>query len=538
VSAAISGAGVDPIGPDWDELVTVALVGTERRPLPAAVAPDGTPLAGAGLDRDEARVLAAAAVLAPWRAAGWRPAEDGGHPSGDPADTGVERGEITGRVAPAPPDERPVCSARAAQVLDLLLVPGTTFADPRGLILHWLTCAAAGGVRPPHRQLLPLLARATADGALRPGVAAVVDQRGRWLAAQRPDWAWVLVKVDRDPSAWATAGRAERLDLLRALRATDPGTARRLLEDDVATLPAAERAELVEALATGLGPEDEPLLESLLDDRARTVRMAAAALLDRLPASRRGERLAAALTALIGVSGRVRRRVEVDLPAEDAGPGLDRDLPGDARVSSPLVVALAGQLGLGNVSQGRRAARLRRLVAAAPLSTWGRAGFEPAAVIAAAEDRPELVVGLAAAVVAQADHYWAAALFARLPLPLLVPLVPPAIAEARLGLRVARATDTELSPVLVAAGAIAEPWTAGFSATVVDRARAVRVPHVMVAWRDLLAERLDPSVLPAVEAWIAATDTDGLRPLHRQVRQLHQALSMRRTITEELRGAP
>ena len=26
----------------WDELVTVALVGTERRPLPPAAAPDGT----------------------------------------------------------------------------------------------------------------------------------------------------------------------------------------------------------------------------------------------------------------------------------------------------------------------------------------------------------------------------------------------------------------------------------------------------------------------------------------------------------------
>jgi hypothetical protein len=88
--------------------------------------------------------------------------------------------------------------------------------------------------------------------------------------------------------------------------------------------------------------------------------------------------------------------------------------------------------------------------------------------------------------------------------------------------------------VLVAAGAIAEPWTAGFSATVVERVRAVRVPHVVVAWRDLLAERLDPSVLPALETWIADTDTDELRPLHRQVRQLHQALSMRKTITEEL----
>jgi hypothetical protein len=501
----------------WDDLVTTALVGTERRPLPAAAAPDGTPLTGPAAATDEARVLALAAVAAAWRTAGWQPAEAYG--------PGVD---------PAPPDTRPECSVRAAQLLDLVLAPGTTFADPRSLLGHWLACAAEAGVRPPHRLLIPLLARATTEVTLRSPVAGVVDRRGRWLAARQPDWGW-LVTIDAvpDSSGWATAGRFERVAMATALRATDPGEGRRLVTGELASLSAAERAELVETLGTGLGPDDEPLLEDLLDDRSRAVRVAAAALLDRLPGSRRAARLAGVLGPLVRTSGRVRRRVELELPDED-DPVLARDLPGDAHVSSPVASVVAGQLGLGGATQGRRAVLLRRLVAAAPLATWTDAGVDPSAAVTAAGGRPELVVGLAAAVVAQGDREWADALFDRLPLPALVPLIPPAVAEARLAARAARATDAELSAVLVAAGGIAEPWTPAFSAAVVARARRVEVPHVVVAWRNLLAERLHPSTVAVVEAWIAELVGDDARPLRRQVRQLHQALTMRRAITEEL----
>src|SRR5690606_9501107 len=41
----------------WDDLVTVALVGTERRPLAALAAPDGTELVEPVADTDEGRVL-------------------------------------------------------------------------------------------------------------------------------------------------------------------------------------------------------------------------------------------------------------------------------------------------------------------------------------------------------------------------------------------------------------------------------------------------------------------------------------------------
>jgi hypothetical protein len=503
----------------WADLVAVAVVGTERRPWPAATAPDGTDLAPAGAT-DEARVLATAAVLATWRAAGWRPAPEG-----------------AAVPDPAPEDEHPPCSPRAAQLLDVLMGSGTAFADQRGLIVHWLDACAGARRRPLHRHLIPLLSRATAEPSLRPAVAAVVDRRGRWLAARHPDWRWG-VEVGRhqppvDVAGWATADRAARLALLARLRVTAPDDARRLVASDLDGLPAGERAELVEALAVGLGPADEALLDDLLDDRARSVRVAAAALLDRLPGSRRADRLAERLAALIDVSGRLRRRVEVGLP-DEADPLLTRDLPGEPRMASPVVVAVAAQLGMAGVAQGRRAALLQRLVAAAPLATWRRAGADPAAVVAAAEERRELVVGLAAAVVAQRDAAWAAALFERLPLPALVPLVAPAAAEDQIGGRVTRAGDGELAGVVAAAAQLPAPWSGTFSATVVARFAMVDNVYVIATHRDLLAARLHPAVISEVEEWAAALTGDERRPARRQVRQLHQALTMRRAISEEL----
>jgi hypothetical protein len=152
--------------------------------------------------------------------------------------------------------------------------------------------------------------------------------------------------------------------------------------------------------------------------------------------------------------------------------------------------------------------------------------------VAAAQERTELVLGLAAAVIAQADRAWAPALFARLPLPALVPLVPAPVAEALLGGRVERASDGEVASVVAAAAHLPEPWSAGFSATVVARFRRVEQARTVAVQRDLLATRLHPSATAAVEAWLGGLPEDDLAR-RRPVGQLHQSLTMRRTIDEE-----
>jgi hypothetical protein len=97
---------------------------------------------------------------------------------------------------------------------------------------------------------------------------------------------------------------------------------------------------------------------------------------------------------------------------------------------------------------------------------------------------------------------------------------------------VARASDTELPAVVAAAAHLPEPWSPDLSATVVGRFRRVESPRVVAVQRDLLATRLHPSVTTAVEAWLAGLPEDDLAR-RRPVGQLHQALTMRRTIDEE-----
>ena len=67
-------------------------------------------------------------------------------------------------------------------------------------------------------------------------------------------------------------------------------------------LSAETRAAYVEALGVGLGPEDEPFLESALDDKSRQVRAEAVRLLATLPASRFAGRMTARLHERVEVA--------------------------------------------------------------------------------------------------------------------------------------------------------------------------------------------------------------------------------------------
>src|SRR5206468_3036992 len=100
---------------------------------------------------------------------------------------------------------------------------------------------------------------------------------------------------DETTRRYATAGRADRLALLEAVRSSEPARGRDLLASTWARDPAADRAALVGLLAVSLSDDDEPFLEAALDDRSANVRQIAAELLARLPNSRRSARMAARL---------------------------------------------------------------------------------------------------------------------------------------------------------------------------------------------------------------------------------------------------
>lgn len=347
----------------WDGLVAAALLGTERR---RPQANGDAMLAGIDWDDPEGALLASAAVLSTARAAGARPPEV---PAPDPA----------------PDEELPLCSREADAVLARIL------AEQPELLEEWLQRAAARGLLAWPRRLSALLAEATYDRRLRGVVLRAAGRRGGWLAARSDDWSWAT-KDPADAEAWDTGSRDERLAMLQAVREQDAAAGRALVEATWESDTADERRAFLIALASGLSSEDEPLLERALDDRRKEVRRAAAELLARLPGSALARRMSERLAPLVTTTGTLRKRLEVELPeAVDASMVRDGLQPKGAPRGT-----------------GPRAWWLRQLVAAAPLAFWSEhLGLAPEQIARLAPN--EMREGLVAAVAAQGDPEWAAA---------------------------------------------------------------------------------------------------------------------------------
>ena len=155
----------------------------------------------------------------------------------------------------------------------------------------------------------------------------LLGERGRWLAAQNPEWSWVTGTSGEGDNVWETGDRAARLAYLRKVRETQPGRARELLISTWKVEPAEDRAAFIAVLETGLSQDDEAFLEAALDDKRKEVRRKAAALLARIPGSalvtRMTERTLPLLRFTSPESGGVMKlkkskpaALEVTLPAE------------------------------------------------------------------------------------------------------------------------------------------------------------------------------------------------------------------------------
>lgn len=154
---------------DRNELVTLALLGTDRRPIPGLTDGDPADPVDALLD-DAARSALAARAGQLWTRQPAAPAGPGG----------------------APPDEGP---PEAQAILGRLL------ARPHpGMLNLWLAAAADHGCGAAP-QLWPELAAAASRLAevSRPLTSQVLGERGRWFVAQNPAWS-------RLASSWAAGG--------------------------------------------------------------------------------------------------------------------------------------------------------------------------------------------------------------------------------------------------------------------------------------------------------------------------------------------
>ncbi|MGE0434883.1 MAG: DUF5691 domain-containing protein, partial [Planctomycetota bacterium] len=305
------------------ELVKRALVGTGGSAVDAAT---GTPvdalvpqLAEHG---SEKRLLLLAGSASVCRVAGRL------------ADTGAEL------PAPAPDETRPECAAAAVARLAEL------FDDERKLLPGVLQQLDNAGLRLP-ASLLPLaMDRGAHNTRLRPLIAPLLGERGRWLAQFNSAWRWVQEHVrtrsinfdapiaDAEPPPddaehiWEEGALPARDTVLRQMRAHDPATARKWLEDVWSSERADTRATFMTALRIGLGIGDLEFLEAARSDRAGDVRMLAVQLLAELPGSPLGTRMRERAEAMLSIAdGTLQLKPPGKVPDDWKADGIDDTPP-------------------------------------------------------------------------------------------------------------------------------------------------------------------------------------------------------------------
>lgn len=287
----------------WQNILGVAAIGTERQGL--TLSPPGSLLGRAlnGLDTSdrEGALLGAVALASLHRQAGLGAATDNLPPPETCA-----------------PEQLPRCNATAGRHLARML--GGEFKE---VLPEWLAALGRARLRVPEEQLPALFDKANKERALRPLVVEVLGGRGRWLAAQNEAWGWAAAVIG--PDTWGTGGIAERLSLLRSLRATDPGKARELLLSTWKREYAKDREAFLQTFIVGLSDDDEPFLQEAMPDlfggdRSVSVWLTAGELLLQLPTSRLARRVLEQVCPLLSYE-----------EAAQGGPLIEVNVPDDVK---------------------------------------------------------------------------------------------------------------------------------------------------------------------------------------------------------------
>ncbi len=306
---------------DWARLTRDALLGAGRGGQPPAAAPpieafleQVEPGAQAG------RLLLAAAVQDLFEQASQLPAElpDGFEPY------------------PAPVDDRLELPPAVTAYLERLLN-----GQHRDCLPEFLAALQRINSRIPDLILPNLLLHGARFARQQADISPVVGPRGRWLARFHPRWQYAAVAAaDWDDLAarWRGSSLRERTQLLEQIRGQEPRVGRELLATTWRQEPDNNRIHLLRQMAIGLSMDDEPFLETALDDRSQPVRRLAIEQLQTLPESRFAARMSQYLTGIVHWSPAHRHKITVTFPPEPTAAMLrDGILPRGKRTLSNYI---------------------------------------------------------------------------------------------------------------------------------------------------------------------------------------------------------
>jgi hypothetical protein len=442
---------------NFDSLVQVALLGTERQPPPEKISSE-TPLAQLQqqsiLPNREQTLLSLAALSSIHERIGSLPPNDSRAP-----------------IAVAAAESLPRASNHAGGFLHRVL-KGDFSSIATELLREWLQTARATNQLVPPALLPLLLDAATSKPELRTILPSTVGERGQWLAKQNPNWSYVHSATAPDETKWETGELRERLALIQQLRGINPNRARELVLSTWKEEPPDERAAFIQTFVNGVTPADEEFLTEALADKRKEVRATAAMLLARIPTSQYLARLITRAKPLLKFVPSAKSLLKKQKPAQ-----IEVELP-DADDKSLRADALEAKAPKGI---GEKIWIVIQLLQLIPLSTWTQAWNVAPAQIANAEGdhKRELLGAWISAAIQHADSTWADALF---PLALasndqrlseLLDVLTPENAERHLEalFELKNEDRRQLQASLLARGTYS--WSAPFSRKVLDWLRAI-----------------------------------------------------------------
>ena len=416
----------------WSEMERVALLGTRRESIqlpPIAPALDRL-LSTLNTGDEEHALLSAAGTL----------------------DLYEQIGRLPARLQPAavvgvPAEDMPVCPPDAARYMAQMLE-----GPLRNLMPEFLEKLQEAGLRIPETLLPNMLAFGYKRAKVRPFILPLLGKRGRWLAGHHERWSYAAVDPGSWPSirhAWEQTSAVQRPSLAAQLRAEDAAQGRALIESLWRGENDRLRLLLIKQLEIGLSLDDEPLLETALDDRSRLVRRKAAELLAHLPQSRLCRRMIDYVPRYLSWTPDQTRQITVSLPAVTPAMrrsgivGAGSSLP--ARVRSQEITQLVGGVPLDSWAEAWQAGP-RAILRAIPTTSWPRT----------------LSAGFSLAAARQNDAFWAQAIIDELGIiPVtkrLIPILPAAYISA-LTLRALSETNLKELPKDSSLIAILRRWT-------------------------------------------------------------------------------
>ncbi|MCX7783950.1 MAG: DUF5691 domain-containing protein [Meiothermus sp.] len=322
----------------WKALTATALLGTERQAVPRAAG-----IAIESVLRDESSkeeaLLSAAAAASLYRRSG-RVLPQSSHP-----------------LPPvALPDRWRELTPSQHTCFEAVMQPGSEKKDLMGELFRLMVQAQ---VRPYRGWVYRVLEEAHSNAELRPDALLILGERGRWMAQFVSFGQWVT-PTELTHTHWEEGRLEERLAYLQQVRNAEPGRARALVEEVWAGESHEVKVRLLEVLQTRLSLEDEPFLESCLDEKRKEVRLQAANLLNQLPQSRLVQRMGARARPLllftpVGMRGLKKARLEVVLPEQ-----FEKDWPRDGIEQKSVPYGM-----------GEKAWWLQQIVERVPPSWWG-----------------------------------------------------------------------------------------------------------------------------------------------------------------------